>query len=113
MMATDYDVIVLGGGGAGLAAANEAGAAGARVLLVDAADRLGGSTRLSHGVFYACCTRVQQQRGIEDSVDAMFTFAMNLNQHRMEPSVLRRYCEEGGDTLHWLMDKGVDFPPEQ
>jgi fumarate reductase flavoprotein subunit len=43
----------------------------------------------------------------------MFLYAMNLNQHRMEPSVLRRYCEEGADTLHWLIGKGVEFPPEQ
>ena len=40
----DYDVIVLGGGGAGMAAANAAAEAGARVLLVDADRKLGGST---------------------------------------------------------------------
>jgi fumarate reductase flavoprotein subunit len=112
-MTADYDVIVIGGGGAGLSAANEAGSLGARVLLVDAADRLGGSTSLSHGVFYAAATDVQKESGVEDDPAAMFIYAMNLNQHRMEPSVLRRYCEAGADTLHWLMGMGVEFPPEQ
>ena len=45
----DYDVIVLGGGGAGLSAAVSAQAVGARVLLVEAGDHLGGSTAMSAG----------------------------------------------------------------
>lgn len=43
------DVLVLGGGMAGLTAASAATRAGARVVLVERADRLGGSARLSGG----------------------------------------------------------------
>lgn len=60
----DYDVIVLGGGGAGLAAAVEASARGAAVLLLEAADELGGSTGMSAGVFYATATSVQRGAGV-------------------------------------------------
>ncbi len=85
-MKNDYDVIVIGGGGgAGLAAAVSAGEVGASVLLVEAAERLGGSTSLSHGVFYASNTSVQAKAGVSDSPDAMYTHAMALNQYRMEP----------------------------
>jgi fumarate reductase flavoprotein subunit len=112
-MAYDYDVIVIGGGGAGLAAANVAGEAGLRVLVVEAGQRLGGSTAMSHGVFYAAGTSVQEQAGIADSPQAMFLYAMALNQYRVEPALLWRYCEEGADALHWLIDKGVEFSPDQ
>jgi fumarate reductase flavoprotein subunit len=112
-MPNDYDVIVIGGGGAGLAAANAAAESGARVLIVEADDRLGGSTSLSHGVFYASATRVQAAAGVVDTPDAMFIYAMALNQYRAQPALLRRYCEEGGPALHWLMDKGVEFRTDQ
>jgi fumarate reductase flavoprotein subunit len=111
-MQRDFDVIVIGGGGAGLAAANAAGEEGSRVLLVEASNRLGGSTGLSHGIFYAAGTIVQAQAGISDTADAMYIYAMAINQYRMEPSLLRRYCDEGADVLHWLMSKGVEFLPE-
>ncbi len=43
-MAIDYDVIIIGGGFAGVTAAREVGKAGLRCLLLEARDRLGGRT---------------------------------------------------------------------
>lgn len=105
-------MIVVGGGGAGLAAAVEADAAGARVLLVDAAERLGGSTALSGGVFYAAGTSVQRSAGVaDDTPDAMFAYYLTLNQWKVEPAVVRRLCDEAAPTLEWLIGLGVEFPP--
>ena len=43
------DVVVIGGGGSGLAAAIEAATLGRRVVLLEKAPQLGGSTRWSIG----------------------------------------------------------------
>ncbi len=106
----DYDVVVVGAGGAGLAAAHAASTRGARVLLLDAAERLGGSTALSGGVFYAAGTSVQLAAGVIDSPDALFRYYMAVNGYRLQPSLIRRFCEEGAPTFEWLVAMGVDFP---
>ncbi|MBX3705639.1 MAG: FAD-dependent oxidoreductase [Pseudomonadales bacterium] len=109
----DVDVIVVGGGGAGMAAAITAAQAGASVMLVEADARLGGSTALSGGVYYAAGTRVQADAGIvDDTADAMFEYYMTLNQYRVEASLARRLCDEAAAGLHWLMELGVEFRPE-
>ncbi len=113
-MTYDYDVIVIGGGGAGMAAAITAHDAGARVALLEAADQLGGSTALSGGVVYGAPTSVQQAAGIEgDSVDAMFEYYMTLNQHKVEPGIVRRLCELSGPAIEWLIRLGVKFDPAE
>ena len=48
-MDNDYDVIIIGGGGAGLAAARQTLEHGARVLIFETGDKLGDSTYLSLG----------------------------------------------------------------
>ena len=63
-MARDYDVIVVGAGVAGLAAAVAAADAGASVLLVEGQKQIGGSSRLSGGHFYAAGTSVQTEAGV-------------------------------------------------
>lgn len=107
-----YDVIVVGGGGAGMAAAIEAADAGARVALIEADTRLGGSTSLSGGVYYAADTSVQRARGINDSVDAMFQYYMTLNQYRVNAALARTLSEHAGQGLEWLISMGVRFPAE-
>lgn len=74
----DYDVIVVGGGGAGMTAALFAHEAGAKVLILEADKKLGGATALSDGVVYAAGTRVQKDLGIVDSPEAMFDYVMTL-----------------------------------
>jgi fumarate reductase flavoprotein subunit len=109
----DYDVVVVGAGGAGLAAAVTAHDRGARVLLVEASGVVGGSTRLSGGVYYAAGTSVQRARGIEgDTPDAMFEYYMTLNQWQVEPALARRLCDGAASGLEWLIELGVEFAPE-
>lgn len=106
----DYDVIVVGGGGAGMAAAIHAADAHARVALIEADTRLGGSTAMSGGVYYAAGTSVQRERGIEDdSADAMFEYYMTLNQYRVDASLARTLCDKAADGLEWLIELGVQF----
>lgn len=106
----DYDVIVVGAGGAGLAAASMAADAGARVLLVDAAEQAGGSTALSGGVFYAAGTSLQKAAGVHDDPEDLFRYYMNVNQHKLEASLVRRLCLEAAPTFEWLVSLGVSFP---
>jgi fumarate reductase flavoprotein subunit len=112
-MANDYDVIVIGGGGAGMCAALEAHDAGARVLLVEAAEKLGGSTALSGGVYYAAGTSVQRAAGVDgDKADAMFEYAMTLNQWRVDPAIVRRLSDGAAPGVEWLLSLGVEFRPQ-
>jgi fumarate reductase flavoprotein subunit len=112
-MARDYDVIVVGSGAAGLAAALGAADAGAGVLVIEADRQIGGSSRLSGGHFYAAGTSVQRAAGIVDDADTMFEHYMTLNQWMVEPSVVRRYCDLSAPVFEWLMGLGVEFPPER
>ncbi len=112
-MARDYDVIVVGAGAAGLAAALAASLDGASVLVMEADKQVGGSSRLSGGHFYAAGTSLQKVAGIEgDTADAMYEHYMTLNQWLVEPSVVRRYCDLSAPTFEWLMGLGVEFRPE-
>ena len=112
-MARDFDVIVIGGGGAGLSAALEAHAAGASVIVLEADTRLGGATALSGGVFYAAGTSVQRRAGIADSADAMFAYLMTLNQWSQKPDIIRFVCNESAGAIDWLIGRGVDFPHDK
>lgn len=60
-MSTDFDVIVIGSGAAGLSAAVAAADAGASVMIMEAGKQVGGSSRLSGGHFYAAGTACSKQ----------------------------------------------------
>lgn len=109
---TDYDVIVIGAGGAGLSAAHMAAGNGARVLVVEAGDKAGGSTALSGGVFYAAGTSLQKRAGITDDPDAMYRYYLHINQYKLDPALVRRLCHDATPAFEWLVELGVDFPEE-
>lgn len=98
----DFSVIVVGAGGAGLAAALSAAESGVSVLLVEAAGIPGGSTRRSSGSFMAAGTAVQKAAGFTDTADAFFDHYLSFNRWICDPPVVRRFCDEGWPTMQWL-----------
>ena len=106
----DYDVIVIGAGGAGLAGAIWAAEAGCKVIILESEDRVGGSTALSDGVFNAADTSLQHRLGFTDSIDEYYNYYMTLNAWRQPAALIRKFCDEATPTVEWLMNLGVKYP---
>ena len=73
----ETDVLVVGLGAAGAAAALEASRSGAETLVLERAGGGGGTSAMSGGVLYlGGGTALQKACGFEDSPEEMFTFLM-------------------------------------
>ena len=73
MTNADLEVVVVGAGVAGMAAALGAFDAGARrILIAESEGVVGGSSRLSGGMIMGAGTAMQRHRGIDDNVEALF-----------------------------------------
>jgi succinate dehydrogenase/fumarate reductase flavoprotein subunit len=109
---TEADVIVVGGGGAGLAAASEAARLGRTVILLEKNPHTGGSTSWSIGSLTATNTPHQKKAGIKDSADEHFE-DMALHAGPLAPRdnlALRRILvDHTTEMLDWLMSLGVVF----
>lgn len=112
-MDSEWDVIVVGAGGGGLAAAIAAADAGARVIVFESEAEIGGSTQLSAGMFTAGGTSVQAALGIDDSPAAYFQHYMDLNQWRLQPGLIRSFCQRSTDTFEWLLGLGLEVPAQR
>jgi fumarate reductase flavoprotein subunit len=103
---------VVGGGGAGLAAAIEARAAGASVVLLAKNEKRGGSTAWSIGSVSSSGTPHQRRAGIADNAADhcadMPGFAGELAA-RDNDALRRVLCDEIPAAFQWLLDSGVRF----
>jgi flavocytochrome c len=107
----DYEteVVVVGYGGAGAAAAIEAHDAGADVLMIDKAPVAGGSTAISGAIIVGAGTSVQRARGITDSPDEMYKYYSAAGQGLNDPEMMKVFCENSGPNIEWLIGLGMEF----
>ncbi len=101
-----YDLIVIGGGTAGMPAAIFAAERGAKVLVVEKSPVLGGTLDRSGGQMAASGTVWQKAKGIQDSPDAHFADNMRINNWTADPVLTRLWVDNGGDSLNWLAANG-------
>jgi flavocytochrome c len=104
-----YELVILGGGLAGMCAAVEAGEEGAYVLLLEKQDELGGSTVLSSGYMAFAGTDMQEAAGIVDSNQSLLNDLIEVGGGVNDPSLLTFYVENQLETYTWLAGHGIDF----
>lgn len=109
-----YDVVVIGGGGAGLSAAVEAQAAGAKVVLLEKMSSLGGNTLVSGGGLNVPETDQQKALGIEDSVETFIEDTMKGGDNINNKELVTVMAENALSTAKWLIDTiKVEFMPDR
>jgi fumarate reductase flavoprotein subunit len=107
-----YDVIVVGGGNAGLPVAIFAAKRGGKVLIVDAASQVGGTLFLSSGQMSAAGTKLQKSKGIEDSAQSHYDDIMRISKGTADPVLVKLAVFNAGETFDWLTDNGFTVRDE-
>lgn len=106
------DVVVLGLGCAGAAAALEADAAGAETVVLERASGGGGTSALSGGVLYlGGGTAVQRGAGYEDSAEEMYKYLMAACGPAVDEAKAAVYAEESVAHFDWFVAQGLSFSP--
>lgn len=108
-----YDVVIVGAGGSGLAAAARCAELGLSVVVLEKQPRPGGTTGIAVGSFTANRTKFQQQGGVEDSLDDHVRdagkFAAPAIEERNQDALRRHFLSEASKTLDWLTGMGLSF----
>nr|WP_300310080.1 flavocytochrome c [Halomonas sp.] len=98
----DFDVVIVGSGGAGLAAAIQAHDDGARVVIIEKMPTVGGNTIKASVGMNAAETRFQNLKGIEDSKELFYEETLKGGKFKNNPALLREFVEQAPEAIDWL-----------
>jgi len=101
----ETDVAIVGGGAAGVAAALEAGEAGARVVLLEQGDAPGGTAATSGGGCFIVGTPLQAAHGIHDTPDLAFEDWVRWGGGAADEVWARYYIEHSLHDLYFWGEK--------
>lgn len=103
------DVLVVGAGFAGMAAAIEATEAGSEVIIIDKMGIWGGNSSLNGGDMAAVGTPLQIEAGVEDSVELMMNDMLVAGKYYNHVDKVRTLVENSASAVEWLESIGVEF----
>lgn len=103
------DVIVIGGGGAGLAAAVSAHQNGATVILLEQMPRVGGNTLIAGSAYNAVDPKRQEPLGIKDSIELHYQHTYEGGDKLGKPTLIKTFVENTYPGIEWLESLGMEF----
>ncbi|MEE8306042.1 MAG: FAD-binding protein, partial [Gammaproteobacteria bacterium] len=106
------DILIVGAGNAGLPAAIQAADLGARVMVLDKNNYVGGMLAISGGHVSAANSKLQIAKGIEDSPASHYRDAMRMGRYRNNSELLKIAVDNAAAMVDWLAEIGVEFTPE-
>lgn len=109
----ETEVLVIGGGGAGICAALAASEQGAKVVLCEKSGVLGGATIMSSGKIPAVGTAQQEAILAEndevDSIGACVMDIMRPSNYSVRPDLVYTVVENSKDMIEWTESYGVTW----
>lgn len=107
---SDFDVVVVGSGGAGFAAALTAKEHGANVAILEKMPNVGGNSLISSAEMAATGNWLQKKEGIKDSPELHYRDTITGGDFRGDPAIVRTLVYNALPAALWLRDKiGVEF----
>jgi succinate dehydrogenase/fumarate reductase flavoprotein subunit len=113
----ETDILVIGAGPGGMAATAAAVEHGAHVVVLEAADRIGGNAIWSTGYVAFVDSDLQRRHGVEDSVEQFMADANAvIDEMRPDTGVIwdpqlgELFARESAETYRILVERGVNFP---
>lgn len=103
----EFDLVVLGSGAAGMAAAVFAALDGARVLVAERTEYLGGTSALSAATIWAPNTRFRDALGAEDSPEKALAFLDRAVGNRAPRALREAFLAHAPAAIHRLHDDTV------
>lgn len=116
----EYDVVVVGSGGAGFAAAITANALGSDVIILEKGAYVGGTTLVSGGGMYIPNSKQMQEAGLEDPRDEALKYmaryawphlyypdheTLGLTEHDYD--MVTAYYDTAAEAMNFIEDSGA------
>ncbi|MDF2843815.1 MAG: flavocytochrome c [Herbinix sp.] len=103
------DVVVIGAGGAGMAAAVTANQAGKTVIVIEKASKMGGNTILSGGALNAVDEGSETALANNDSVENHYNQTFNGGDEQGNPVLVHTLVDNAWSGVEWLKSLGMEF----
>lgn len=107
-----YDILIVGAGTAGMSCAITAAQRGLKVGVIEKSDHVGGAMHWSGGHMSAGGTRLQKEKGIEDSVEKHLADIYRINNKSGDLDLIEMAVNEAPKTIEWLDELGMEWAPE-
>jgi flavocytochrome c len=111
-LSEEFDIVIIGSGFSGLAAAIEAYDSGSSVVLLEKRKQIGGNSIIAWGCINAVYPSRQQAQDIDDSVEKHTEQTLIGGGSVANPERIRAVVAEGENTIRWLTDIGVTWMDE-
>lgn len=104
-MSAAYDVVVIGGGIAGLTAAGRAAQAGLRVAVLERGtdEQYACNSRYSGGILHIAFHNIREPAG------ALLEVIETATRGKAEPKLARAFAGNAARVVDWLREEGVEF----
>lgn len=107
----ESDIVIVGGGGTGVAAALQAANDGAKVLILEKAGLAGGTTNYSGGVMQAAGTDVQKSltKFKDDTPEKHAQLWIQSGEGFVDEELVMDLAKGAPEHIKWLTDLGLKF----